>query len=51
MVENPGAEQDVPLLPHEEKPREHKKSVHGEVQLIDTSLLMGAPTFISDYDY
>ena len=43
MTENRGAEQDVTSLRQEEKPQEHTKSVHGEVQLIDTSLLMGDP--------
>jgi hypothetical protein len=41
MTENRGAEQEVTLLQHEQKPQEHTKSVQGEVQLIDTSLLMG----------
>jgi hypothetical protein len=41
--ENPGAEQEVTLLRQEEKFGEHEKSVQGEVQLIDTSLLMGDP--------
>lgn len=43
MIENQGAELKVTLLGQEEKPGEHEKNVHGEVQLIDTSLLMGAP--------
>jgi hypothetical protein len=43
MIENQGAELRVTLLGQEEKPGEHEKIVHGEVQLIDTSLLMGAP--------
>jgi integrase len=41
MSENRGAEQEVTSLRQEEKPREHEKNVQGEVQLIDTSLLMG----------
>ena len=43
MIENQGAELRVTLLGQEEKPGEHEKNVHGEVQLIDTSLLMGDP--------
>jgi hypothetical protein len=43
MSENRGAEQEVTSLQQEEKPREHEKNVQGEVQLIDTSLLMGDP--------
>ena len=47
MTENRGAEQEVTLLRREEKSGEHEKSVQGEVQLIDTSLLMGDPYFLS----
>ncbi len=43
LIENRDAEQRVTLLQHEEKSQEHEKSVHGELQLIDTSLLMGDP--------
>ncbi len=43
--ENPGAEQNVTLLQHDEKSQEHEKSVHGELRLIDTSLLMGDPHY------
>ena len=43
MTENRGAEQEVTLLRREEKPGEHEKNVHGEVQLIDRGLLMGGP--------
>jgi hypothetical protein len=45
MTENRGAEQRVTPLRQEEQPREHEKSVHGEVRLIDMSLLMGDPFF------
>jgi hypothetical protein len=47
MTENRGAEQDVTSLRQEEKPQEHTKSVQGEVQLIDMSLLMGDPFYFS----
>ena len=47
MTENRGAEQEVTLLWQEEKPQEHEKIVHGEVQLIDTGLLMGDPNYPS----
>lgn len=43
--ENQGAEQEVTLLQHEENSSEYEKSVHGEVYLIDTSILMGDPIF------
>jgi hypothetical protein len=45
MIENQGADLKVTLLGQEEKPGEHEKNVHGEVQLIDTSLPMGDPKF------
>jgi hypothetical protein len=43
LIENRDAEQRVTPLQHEEKSQEHEKSVQGELQLIDTSLLMGDP--------
>ena len=45
LIENRDAEQSVTLLQHEEKSQEHEKSVHGELQLIDRGLLMGAPHY------
>ena len=43
MTENQGAELQVTLSSPRARKREHEKNVHGEVQLIDTSLLMGDP--------
>ena len=47
MSKNQDAEQDVTLRQSEEKASEHEKRVHGEVQLIDKSLLMGDPFYSS----
>ena len=47
MMENSGAEQEVISLESAENASEHEKSVHGVVRRIDTSLLMGAPKYLS----